>query len=154
MLKLYKPTLFQLDYRQKLLADSATMAYNEPWGGTIDFSRDRWESWASRWLQSDENAFFYRYLQREDGSFVGEAAWRYEESEGCHMLSIIVESCHRRRGYGRQALRLLEQAARAAGIGAVCDHIAHGSTAIDLFLQEGYTKRKEDADGILLYKEL
>ena len=70
------------------------------------------------------------------------------------MLSIIVESCHRRCGYGRQALRLLEQAARETGIGAVCDHIAHGSAAIDLFLQEGYTKRKEDADGILLYKEL
>ena len=46
MLSLYKPTFQELSYRQKILSDPATMAYNEPWGGTIDFSPDRWEAWS------------------------------------------------------------------------------------------------------------
>lgn len=39
MLKLIKPEIGQLEYRQKLIADSDTMAYNAKWGGTIDFRR-------------------------------------------------------------------------------------------------------------------
>ena len=41
MLKLIKPEIGQLEYRQKLIADSDTMAYNAKWGGTIDRSEER-----------------------------------------------------------------------------------------------------------------
>ena len=39
----FKPQVEDLWFRQALLADPATMSYNDAWGGTIDFSRDRWE---------------------------------------------------------------------------------------------------------------
>ena len=154
MLSLYKPAFQELSYRQKILSDPATMAYNEPWGGTIDFSPDRWEAWSQRWLRSDEKTFFYRYLRLRDGTFVGEAAWRCDQNDDCPTLSILIEDRFRRRGYGREALRLLLSAAKDAGFLEVCDHIAHHSPAIDLFLQEGFVKTKEDADGVLLYKKL
>lgn len=44
MLKLIKPEIGQLEYRQKLIVDSDTMAYNAKWGGTIDFPPGKWEN--------------------------------------------------------------------------------------------------------------
>ena len=42
---LYRPRLEELDYRQSLLADPETMAYNHAYGGAIDFPRERWADW-------------------------------------------------------------------------------------------------------------
>ena len=45
MLSLYLPELKDLWFRQKLLADEATMAYNRAWGGTIPFPEENWAPW-------------------------------------------------------------------------------------------------------------
>lgn len=50
MLKLIKPEIGQLEYRQRLIADSDTMAYNAKWGGTIDFPPEKWGKWHERCL--------------------------------------------------------------------------------------------------------
>ena len=60
MLKLIKPEIGQLEYRQKLIADSDTMAYNVKWGGTIDFPPEKWEKWYERCLNDANGKQFYR----------------------------------------------------------------------------------------------
>ena len=62
MLKLYKPSLNELSFRQELLSDEATMAYNHAYGGCIDFPKEKWESWKNKWLESNNGKYFYRYL--------------------------------------------------------------------------------------------
>ena len=54
MLTLYKPRPEELDFRARLLADEATMAYNRAWGGTIAFPPERRADWAARWLNAPE----------------------------------------------------------------------------------------------------
>ena len=69
MLRLYKPAFEELGYRRSLLSDPATMSYNEKWGGTVDFPKEKWEAWYGQWLLADKRERWYRYL--------------YSENEGC-----------------------------------------------------------------------
>ena len=112
LIRFYKPALEELQFRQALLADEATMSYNAKWGGTIDWSREKWSNWAKRWLDTDEKVRFYRYIQNEEGEYVGEAAYRYDEEYGTHVVSIIVKADCRGKGYGRSALKLLIKEAK------------------------------------------
>lgn len=115
MLKLYIPSAGELDFRQKLYADPETMTYNrgydpfpgyDPVSGVIDFSRDRWESWAEKWLGREPERF-YAYLQREDGTFVGDVCFYVTGREGERMIGIVIHSAFRGMGYSKEGLRLL-----------------------------------------------
>ena len=81
MLHLHKPTREELRFRQELLSDPSTMSYNHAYGGTIVFPPARWEGWAAHWLDAADGTRFYRYLAREDGIFVGETAYHYDEAQ-------------------------------------------------------------------------
>ena len=48
MLVLHTPAYAELAFRERLLADPDTMAYNQAWGGTIAFPEDRWAAWYDR----------------------------------------------------------------------------------------------------------
>lgn len=41
-LTLYRPELEDLAWREKWLSDPETMSYNNAYGGTIAFPRERW----------------------------------------------------------------------------------------------------------------
>ena len=43
MITPWKPEIKDLWFRQALLADPETMAYNRAWGGTIPFPEEKWE---------------------------------------------------------------------------------------------------------------
>ena len=76
---LHRPSLGELSFRQRLLKDPETMAYNHAYGGTIDFPRERWSDWYARWVEDETGERFYRCLRREaDGALVGEAAYHYD----------------------------------------------------------------------------
>ena len=88
MLHLHKPTREELRFRQELLSDPSTMSYNHAYGGTIVFPPARWEGWAARWLDAADGARFYRYLAREDGIFVGETAYHYDEAQRIYICAL------------------------------------------------------------------
>ena len=70
---LHIPTLEELWFRQRMLEDLETMAYNHAWGGTIPWPREEWKPWFEYWIEHPGQKRFYRYLKDEDtGSFVGE----------------------------------------------------------------------------------
>lgn len=74
LISLHKPLLEEMWFRQKLLSDEATMSYNHAYGGTIDFSQERWKPWYNRWVNETADKRFYRYVTA-DGEFVGEIAY-------------------------------------------------------------------------------
>lgn len=152
---LHRPALEELSFRQSLLSDPDTMAYNHAWGGTIDFPKERWADWYGRWLEDASGARFYRYLYASQlDSFVGEAAYHLDEELGGYICDVIVSAQYRGRGYGAQGLDLLCQAAKANGVPRLLDNIAVDNPSVSLFLKAGFREIDRNGTYILVAKDL
>lgn len=151
---LYKPQLEELWFRQTLMSDAETMSYNHKWGGTISFPKERWNDWYNRWIINHDKQRFYRYLKNENGEFVGEIAYYFDEDYNTHVASVIIFSKYRRRGYGRNALELLVDSARKNGLKEISDDIATDNPAINMFLDYGFKEQFRNEDIIMLKKEI
>ena len=153
MIELVIPTLEDLWFRKKLLADEETMSYNHAWGGTISFSEEKWQNWYDRWVKNHENKRYYRYLKDENG-FVGEIAYHYDPEYDGYVADVIIFSQYRGRGYGAQGLELLCNAAKENGIRVLYDDIAIDNTAINLFKKQGFYEVCRTEEKIILKKDL
>ncbi|MBR6999370.1 MAG: GNAT family N-acetyltransferase [Lachnospiraceae bacterium] len=153
MLKAITPALEDMWFRESLMADEETMAYNHAWGGTIPFPKEDWAEWYDYWVVNHEGKRYYRYLKDENG-FVGEIAYHYDSEYDGYVANIIIHSKYRGQGYGAQGLTLLCEAAKAAGITELYDDIAIDNTAIKLFLKQGFYECCRTEEIILLKKEL
>lgn len=152
MLKLYKPKIEELHFRQQLLEDEETMSYNHAYGGTIEFKQDKWQSWYARWL--DDVDHFYRYLyDPKFARFVGEVALRRDNDR--FITNIIIMAKYRHHGYGAEGLNLLCQKAKEMGIEELYDDIAvDNGAALKLFFQQGFKVIAKDHQMVLMQKKL
>lgn len=152
---LHTPALKELWFRQRLLADPATMRYNHAWGGTIDFPEERWAAWYDHWVLHPEGKRFYRYAaELPERRFVGETAFHWDEARAIWCADVIILAEYRRRGYGRAALRLLCDAARENGVELLRDDIAIDNPAARMFLAEGFVEEYRTEEFVMLKKEL
>jgi len=154
LLTAYKPDYEDLWFKQQMLSDVQTMAYNHAWGGTIPFPREQWEQWYNRWILHTEGKRYYRYLKDEAGEFVGEIAYHHDAEINGYMADVIVHAKHRGKGYGSRALEMLCAAAKENGICVLYDDIAIDNPAIRLFLKHGFSQVYRTKQTLLLKKEL
>ena len=91
MLTLVKPAFEDLWFKEKLMADEETMAYNARWGGTIPFPEDMWESWYESWVRNPGGNRYYRYLVNPDNEYESRI-WN-----GC--IAAIMHSCKKQRHF-------------------------------------------------------
>lgn len=155
MLILHEPSMEELSFRQDLLADEATMSYNHAYGGCIDFSREKWEKWYEKWLKSDNKQYYYRYLYDvELKIFVGECAFRFDAGESCWYCDVIVRANYRGKGYGKEGLQLLCDAAKTYGLTELYDNIAIDNPSVNLFLRCGFMEVSRNEETILIKKIL
>lgn len=154
MLSLYLPELKDLWFRQKLLADEATMAYNRAWGGTIPFPEENWAPWYEKWVACPDGKRFYRYLKDENGAFVGEVAYHWDGDIPGFMADVIVYAPFRGRGCGSSGLELLCAAASENGVSVMYDEIALDNPSVGLFLRHGFTEVSRSEHSVLLRKTL
>ncbi len=152
-LELYKPKPEDLWFRQAMMADEATMAYNRAWGGTIPFPEEAWADWYAHWLIHHEDKRYYRYLKDGSGQFVGEIAYHFDE-EGICLADVIIHAKFRGRGFGRRALDLLCSAAKERGVRQLWDDIAIDNPAIGLFLERGFVEDHRSVSQVYLKKDL
>lgn len=154
MLELVKPKYEELAFRQELLADEETMSYNAKWGGTIDFSLNRWGDWYKEWVLSPDRKF-YRYLYSVVyNAFVGEIAYHFDNEYQCYICDVIVKNHYRRKGFGKIGLMLLLDAAKEQGISVIYDNIAADNKAVRLFEQWGFKEIWKNEDFIMLERNL
>ena len=105
MLTIVEPTRATMPFRQAMLSDPATMAYNALWfppDGCLPFPEKDWDTWLDKWT-GHEPERFCGFLADETGTLVGEICW-HSHGEG---MGIVIVAAHRGRGYGEEGLRLL-----------------------------------------------
>ncbi|MBQ7136564.1 MAG: GNAT family N-acetyltransferase [Bacilli bacterium] len=120
-LKYVIPNKDDLWYRKSIIEDKDTMKFNN---GIVPFPKEKWDSWYSKWIESDNKDYFYAYLFDEDcQKFVGEIAYRKDPNLNIAILNIIIEHKHRGKGYGKEGLNILVKTAFKNGYSEVCDYI-------------------------------
>ena len=98
---------------------------------------------------------FYRYIATgKSRSYVGEAAYHYDENLQLYLADVIISAKCRRQGYGCAGLELLCDAAREAEIPELYDNIAIDNPGINLFLQCGFHEEYRTEEIIMLKKSL
>ena len=127
------PEFNELNFRQELLADEKTMSFNEKYGGSIDFSEDKWQSWYDKWINSDDR--FYYYIMGNNKP-VGECCIYKEDDRW--ICSLIVKDEYRNNGYGKKALMFLIDLAKKLDIDELYDNIGISNPSLNLFLKCGF----------------
>jgi len=153
MIELYKPNLDDLHFKETMLGDEQTMAYNHAYGGTIPFPEERWAAWYDRWITHHENKRFYRYIKVND-TFVGEAAYHFDDERRIYIADVIIHAPYRRKGYGCAALMLLCVAAKDNGVRELYDDIAIDNQSVHMFLNCGFSEVMRTDEYVLVKKEL
>lgn len=152
-LKLVKPEVSDLWFKQNLLSDEATMAFNARFGGCLDFPEERWKGWHQKWIGDGNPDYFYRYLFSErEGSFVGEIAYHREGER--YLCDVIVLAKYRGRGYGARGLELLCRAAKANGVTELYDDILPDNPSVHMFLKHGFSEVCRDENAVTVMKKL
>lgn len=154
MLICVKPKFDELSYRQKWLFDEKTMAYNQKWGGTIPFPKEKWESWYERWIINPDRKFYAYLYSEEEKDYVGEISYHYDESYDEMIASVIIDDAYRHHGYGKAGLRLLCDQASKMGYRSICDDIAIDNPSVSMFLKEGFYEVFRNDSIIMVRKEL
>ena len=149
-LQLRTPAFDELWYRQRMLADAATMSYNRGYDlsfdgydretGCIAFGPEQWREWYDRWIGREPDRFYAYIVRRSDGALIGEVCLRRHETEGWHEMGIVVEARHRGQGYAAEALRLLlDHAFYKLGAEAVHNHFEQErAAALRIHLNAGF----------------
>ena len=153
-LKLVKPELEELSFKQEMLADEATMSFNAVNGGTLDFPKERWKGWYNRWIASNDPHYFYRYLFSEKlKAYVGEIAYHYEKETDRVICDVIIHAKYRGQGFGKAGLTLLCEAAKQYGIHTLYDDILADNPSVAMFLKQGFTVENHSA-GVCTVKKI
>lgn len=147
-LTLHEATIDDMPFRQALLSDPATMAYNAPWAppdGTLPFPESEFAPWLSRWAGHAPERWC-GYVVDEGGTNVGEVCWHSHGRE----MGIVIHSAFRGKHYGREALRLLiEEAFRHEEISALTNTFEPDrEPALTLHLHAGFVPIAQ-RDGLL-----
>ena len=153
MLELYEPHIEDLWFKEKMMDDEQTMAYNHAYGGTIPFPKEKWTNWHQRWITDHSGKHFYRYIQDND-AFVGEVAYYFDEERQVYIADVVIYAPYRGKGYGRKALQLLCEIAKENGIKELYDDIAIDNSSVELFLKCGFEEVLRSNEYILVKKEL
>lgn len=155
MLSLYKPELEDLWFREEFMNDPDTMSYNNAWGGTIAFPKEKWGDWYNKWIIRHENERYYRYLLNEEtNEFVGETAYHLDYSRNIYIADVIICAKHRGGGYGTEGLKLLCTAAKENGLTILYDDIAADNPSVRMFLNNGFTIDYRTDDIIMVKRVL
>lgn len=139
-LELHIPTVEELWFYQKMMADPDTMSYNANWEvsypgyhretGCIDFPETRWRDWHRFWV-GQEPKRFYAYIQRSrDKAWIGDVNFHDTPDQDWWDMGIVIYSPYRGQGYAVPALGLmLEHAFCDCGITRIHNSFEAARTA-------------------------
>jgi len=151
-ISLYIPNIEDFWYEEKIQADPDSMSYNAGYDvsyygyhydtGCIDFPKDRWQEVYDRRVKEKR---YFAYIRDNDiNEFVGYVNYHYNKNDDRYECGIVIESIYRGKGYAKEALSLLCEAARENGVKEMYDNfeIDRGNT-LDVFNAVGFNVVEE-----------
>lgn len=152
MIKLVKPKVQDLWFREFCMSDEATMAYNAGFDveypgyhfdtGCIDFPKDQWEEWHKKTF-GDRKKYYAFILDEKTGEFVGHVNF-HKDNDGKYSMGIVIHSKFRGRGYMRPAITLLLEKAKSRRIKKIYDTLPLSREhALKVFDDLGFIVTKE-----------
>lgn len=113
------PTMEELKYRQDLMKDPETMAYNAGYdvdikgydkeNGTITKTDEEMIEWYHKWINKEPDKYYAYIYGVEEQAYVGEIYY-YPDGD-IHSMGIVIDSKYRGKGYAYLALLELEKVA-------------------------------------------
>lgn len=166
-LLLVEPTIEEYNYEQKLLSDPETMSYNAGYEvtyqgyhyntGCIDFPEENWE--AKKKKREQKNCFFAYLKDLDLNQYVGYVDYNYNEEDQRYECGIVIEACHRGKGYAKKGLELLKEYAFSHGIEALYDGFETNrghtlslfqSCGFEIVQKDTWKKFGKNQDGVLV----
>lgn len=144
------PTLDELEHTQILLADPDTMKFNEKWGGTVAFPKEKWQSFYNSFIKNPDRHYFHIY--NLEGVFVGEVSTRFDSDFESYVLNIKIMHRYRGNNHGYDALEaFLSYLFTEVKIDRIVDNVGHDSkSGIHLLKQFGFQEKERTEDYVLL----
>lgn len=100
-----QPEFNELDYVAKLWSDKETM---KDVGGTVTLPEQRKKDWYAKMVKPTDGKNFYCLIYNKQNKPVGEVSFhRFNQIKKSAELNIKVQNKYRRKGYGKEALKLL-----------------------------------------------
>lgn len=150
------PSIDELDYHSRLLADADTMNYNRGYGenGTGCYFPTKAETEQWYWDWACARGHFYAYLMQKDTDTpIGDVCLHYEKASDTYGIGIVIEAKYRGNGYAEEGLRLLaDKAFDELGANALSDDFPSDRIPAEKAFQKVGFKR-QSADFLLLTKE-
>lgn len=149
-IRLHKPTIDELWFREQCMSDPDTMAYNGGYdvhyegyhydSGCIDFPKEKWESWYESKMKNKD--FFYAYIFDEDNEkFVGYVNFNKNAVTKKATMGIVIKASEQGQGYMRPAMELLIDKAKECGVKALTDTVPETrENALRVFYSLGFKK--------------
>ena len=138
------PMFEELCFTEELLACEETMAFNNDWGGTVAFPREKWSSFYDNYINNDQR--YYYHIYDLSGFPVGEVSTRFDTKYNSYVLNIKVKHEFRNRHYAKDALFVfLDHLFNKCDINKMVDHVATNNVSAIKFLQKMlFTIEKSD----------
>lgn len=164
---LIEPKLEEYYYEKELNEDKETMSYNAGYDisldryhydtGCIDFPKSKWQEMYNKRKQS--NRYFAYIKDCTLNKYVGTVNYQYNENDNIYECGIVIQAKYRKKGYSKDALKLLIKEANSNGIKYLYDTFDkdRGNT-LDLFENVGfkiineitYKKFNKDVKGVVV----
>lgn len=144
------PTIDELKHTEMLLSDPETMKFNDKWGGTVPFPKEKWEPFYKNFINNTERHYYHIY--NLDGVFVGEVSTRFDNDFNSYVLNIKVMHRYRGNNHGYDALEaFLEYMFTEVKIDRIVDNVGHDSkSGIKLLKQFGFIEIDRTEEYVLL----
>lgn len=150
---LHVPLFEELDYYEKLLKDTKTMAYNAGYNLNLDgydkstgcinyFDKERWYIKQ----KNDKNRYFAYVVDKKENIPVGYVNFHFDNEHLKHCCGIVIEEKYRRLGYAKDAMKLMiDVAFNDYNIDSLIENIPYNRTeALKLFTKFGFIDIKKD----------
>ena len=170
-LSLYVPNIEDYWYEQKLQSEPSTMSYNAGYDvsyygyhydtGCIDFPNERWEEVYNKRIK--ENRYLAYIKDNDINEYVGYVNYQYNSNNKRYECGIVIEYKYRGKGYSKQALQLLCDTAKSAGIRELYDdfEMDRGNTlnifkdvGFEIVEEQTWKKFNKNVKGVLVRKVL